>query len=60
MPAVTAWAIALHPLYGRDGAPITNLWPWARDAMGAGGLFTVGYWLPAAFVNGLVLRRPAD
>lgn len=34
VPAVTAWAIALHPLYGRDGAPIANLWPWGARRHG--------------------------
>src|SRR5262245_4323217 len=58
-PVVLAWAIALHPLYWPDGATLRDLWPWVRDSVLLGGLFTAGYWLPASLINCLVLRRRA-
>ena len=59
LPVVLAWASALHPLYWPDHATLRHLWPWARDAVGLGGVFTAGYWLPASVINCLVLRRRA-
>jgi hypothetical protein len=55
--SVLAYGLALHKLYAEPS--LYALYKWLEHSLAIGGLFTVGYWLPASLINLAVLRRRA-
>lgn len=55
LPVIIAFSVALHPMLWRRDDPA--IWDAVRFSTLIGGLFTIGYWLPASIVNCFALRR---